>query len=85
VSASTIDRCTQQICGTIGILEDIRDDVLGGIYAQVRDAMSTDRQYVYESIIYWQSKGDDLATIATNLETEVVVLVDIIDEFSEAD
>lgn len=81
VYPAKIDQSTKQISDVIGHLEDQRDELLGGIYAQVRDAISTDRQYVYGSILQWQSRGDDIETIATNLETTTDVLIDIIDEF----
>ena len=81
VYAAKIDRYTRQIDAIVDELEDTRDELFGGIYAQVRGAMITDRQFVYESIMYWHSKGDDIDTIAGNLETSREVLSDIIDEF----
>ena len=55
------------------------------IYAEVREAITSDRQYAAESVMYWQSHGEDLKHIATMLETTVDVLVDILEEFTEAD
>ncbi len=54
------------------------------IYIEVREAITSDRQYAAESIMHWQSKGEDLKHIATMLETDVDVLVDLIEEFTEA-
>ena len=68
---------------------DTRDDdeVLTDeeIYTEVREAITSDRQYAVESVMYWQSRGGDLKNIATMLETDVDVLVDLLKEFAEAD
>jgi hypothetical protein len=55
------------------------------IYTEVREAITTDRQYAAESVMYWQSHGGDLKNIATMLKTDVDVLVDLLKEFTEAD
>ena len=74
----------------LGIINDLDprvddEDVLTDeeIYAEVRVALKYDRQYAAESVMQWQSDGQDLEDIAGWLETSVEVLTDLIDEFTE--
>lgn len=79
-----IEQFTHSIGTIIDELEDTRNEIDEEICTEVRKAITDDRQYTAESVMYWQNVGHDLAEIAGWLETEVVVLVDLIDEYMEA-
>lgn len=76
-----------EMAGVINDLDPIVDDedILTDeeIYAEVRVALKYDRQYAAESVMQWQSGGQDLEDIAGWLETSVDVLTNLIDEFTE--
>lgn len=83
VYQARIEQYTHSIGTILDELEDIRNEIDEEVHTEVRKAITDDRQYAFESVMYWQSKGHDLAEIAGRLETEVVVLVDLVDEFGE--
>ena len=78
-----IEQFTHSIGTMIDELEDMRNEIGEEICTEVHQAIIDDRQYAFESVMYWQNGGHDLAEIAGRLGTEVVVLVDLIDEFGE--
>lgn len=83
VYQARIEQYTQSIGTMIDELGDTHNEIDEEVCAEVRNAIIDDRQYAFESVMYWQSGGHDLADIAGRLETDVVVLVDLIDEFGE--
>lgn len=83
VYQARIEQFTHSIGTIIDELEDMRNEIGEEICTEVHQAITDDRQYAFELVMYWQSKGHDLAEIAGRLGTEDVVLVDLIDEFGE--
>lgn len=75
-----IDQFARQMLSAVDYLYTVQDGILEEIYWDVENALTNDRQYAAESVMYWQSKGQDLGDIAGRLETSVEVLTDLIDE-----
>ena len=80
VQEARMDQYARQMLSAVDYLYTIRDDILDETYTDVKDALVTDHQYAAESIMHWQSKGQDLSVIAEMLETSLEALIDIIDE-----
>ena len=83
VQEARIDQYARQMLSAVDYLYTLQDGMLDDVCMDVKNALVTDRQYAAESVMCWQSKGQDLEDIAGWLETSVEVLTDLIDEFTE--